>query len=81
MAVNTVNISFQKDLLKKIDKIAREESRSRSELIREAARMYIEKKSAWDDIFALGDSIQENLGLSERDVVREVKNSRKKRMS
>lgn len=44
MSINTVNISFKSDLLKKIDKIAKEESRSRSELIREAARMYIEKK-------------------------------------
>ncbi len=40
----TVNISFEKALLKEIDKIAKKEHRSRSELIREAARAYIEKK-------------------------------------
>ncbi|EMO29831.1 ribbon-helix-helix protein, CopG family [Leptospira interrogans serovar Bataviae str. HAI135] len=40
----TVNISFEKALLKEIDKIAKREHRSRSELIREAARAYIEKK-------------------------------------
>jgi len=45
MSTNTVNISFKKELLEQIDKIAREESRTRSELIREAARMYIEKQS------------------------------------
>ena len=51
MNTNTVNISFQKDLLKKIDKVAKDESRTRSELIREAARMYIDKKNKWKEIF------------------------------
>ena len=37
----TVNLSFKKDLLEKIDETAQKESRSRSELIREAARKYI----------------------------------------
>jgi len=45
MDTTTVNISFKTDLLKQIDKTAKAESRSRSELIREAAREYIEKKS------------------------------------
>ncbi len=45
MNTNTVNIAFKKDLLELIDKIAKTESRSRSELIREAARMYIERKN------------------------------------
>ena len=81
MAINTVNISFQNDLLKKIDRVAKQESRSRSELIREAARMYIEKKSTWNSIFALGDTIQEDLGFTEADVVSEVKRVRKARKS
>jgi len=34
MNTNTVNIAFRKDLLRKIDQIAKEESRSRSELSR-----------------------------------------------
>ena len=81
MAINTVNISFQNDLLKKIDRIAKQESRSRSELIREAARMYIEKKTTWNSIFTLGDSIQETLGLTEEDVVKEVRIARKTKKS
>ena len=44
MAVSTVNISFQDDLLLQIDKIAQNEARTRSELTREAARLYIEKR-------------------------------------
>ena len=39
-----------KDLLKKIDKVAKDEARTRSELIREAARMYIDKKNKWKEI-------------------------------
>lgn len=38
----TVNISFRKDLLESIDSAAKRECRTRSELIREAARSYID---------------------------------------
>ncbi|TVQ23457.1 MAG: ribbon-helix-helix protein, CopG family, partial [Spirochaetaceae bacterium] len=47
---STVNISFRQDLLKQIDEVARTESRSRSELVREAARMYIERKRRMDAV-------------------------------
>ena len=40
----TVNISFQDSLLCDIDRVARAEARSRSELLREAARAYIQCK-------------------------------------
>ena len=77
MNTNTVNISFQKDLLKKIDKVAKDESRTRSELIREAARMYIDKKNKWKEIFEFGDSIQKINNLSESDIMNEIKSVRK----
>jgi metal-responsive CopG/Arc/MetJ family transcriptional regulator len=57
MAVSTVNISFQEDLLEQIDKIAQNEARTRSELIREAARIYIERKKRWESIFSYGESL------------------------
>ena len=72
MDVNTINISFKKDLLKMIDKIAQEEARSRSELIREAARMYIERKKRWEQIFAFGDQQAEKVGMSEKDIEAEI---------
>ena len=52
--MSTVNISFSDKLLKEIDKVAQEESRSRSELLREAARSYIERKRRWARIFDAG---------------------------
>jgi len=73
MKTSTVNISFQKDLLDSIDKIAREESRSRSELIREAARTYIDRKKKWKDIFAFGDRQVKKLGLTEKDIQDEIR--------
>jgi metal-responsive CopG/Arc/MetJ family transcriptional regulator len=69
---STVNISFRQDLLNQIDEVARTESRSRSELVREAARMYIERKRRMDSVI---ESIQETIrqrGITEEDVVAEV---------
>jgi len=72
MAVATVNISFQEDLLDQIDKIAQNEARTRSELIREAARIYIEKKKKWESIFAYGESISSKYKFTENDVDEEI---------
>lgn len=77
MNSSTVNISFRKDLLKKIDRIAKEESRSRSELIREAARMYIERKAKWNDIFDYGKKQRSRKDIQEQNVVDEIKKYRK----
>ena len=74
---NTVNISFRKDLLKAIDDVAQKESRSRSELIREAARMYIERKERWEAIFRTADQATSSQGLTESDVAAEIAAYRK----
>lgn len=72
-----MNISFQNNLLAEIDAKARKESRTRSELLREAARLYIRRQKQWDDVFALGDRTARSRDLSEADVVREVQSVRK----
>jgi len=72
MKSSTVNISFNDDLLKKIDQVAREESRSRSELIREAARGYIERKRRWKQIFDFGKLKAAEKGITESDVETEI---------
>lgn len=77
--MSTVNISFNSDLLKQIDKVAQEESRSRSELIREAARSYIERKSRWGQIFKLGTRIAQSKGLKLEDIENEITSFRKQR--
>ncbi|GHV86004.1 hypothetical protein AGMMS50230_16120 [Spirochaetia bacterium] len=79
MAVSTVNISFQEDLLRQIDNTAQNEARTRSELIREAARLYIERKRKWESIYAYGHSLGAKLNLSEEDVMKEIKQYRKEK--
>jgi CopG family transcriptional regulator/antitoxin EndoAI len=81
MAGTTVNISFNKELLEEIDKTAKQESRTRSDLIREAARLYIGRKSRWDRIFAFGGRQAQRLGLREEDVASEIKRYRAKKES
>ena len=73
MALSTVNISFNKDLLQQIDEIAKNEARTRSELVREAARLYIERKKKWESIFAYGDSIASKYKFTEEDVGDEIR--------
>ncbi|EMF80925.1 ribbon-helix-helix protein, CopG family [Leptospira weilii serovar Topaz str. LT2116] len=75
----TVNISFEKALLKEIDKIAKREHRSRSELIREAARAYIEKRTRWQTIFDFTSKAIDQRAFSEKDVFNEIKSVRDKR--
>ena len=80
MSSQTVNISFQSKILKEIDQVANEESRSRSELIREAARLYIDQKKRWRDIFNFGDKQGKKLNLKETDVsaaIREYRENKK----
>jgi len=79
MPISTVNISFQKELLDEIDKVAKKESRTRSELIREAARLYIEQRKRWGEIFAFGARQAARLGLREEDVDSEIKKRRAKK--
>ena len=76
MAVSTVNISFQDDLLFQIDQVAQNETRTRSELIREAARIYIERKKKWESIISYGLSLSEKYKFTEDDVNEEIQKYR-----
>ena len=79
MKTTTVNLSFNKDLLKHIDQVAQIESRSRSELIREAVRMYIERKDKWKNIFNYGEKVATEQNLVEEDVLSEIKKYRREK--
>ena len=74
----TVNISFQDALLAEIDAEAKRESRTRSELLREAARLYVRRQSQWERVFALGDELSKQRSLTKTDVVREIRNVRRR---
>ena len=72
MQTTTVNISFQGTLLSEIDRLAQAESRSRSELLREAARLYIDRKRRWDKLFAYGKNVVAREQLTESDIEAEI---------
>ena len=78
MSTVTVNISFQESLLNEIDNTARKEHRSRSEFLREAARLYIQRQQQWEELFRLGDAITAAKQLTVRDVEDEINAARQK---
>ncbi len=79
MGTNTVNISFDEDLLREIDRVAGEEARSRSEFIREAARMYLTRKERWNRIFDYGQQKAKEKNLSEENITAEINSLRRER--
>ena len=79
MSTTTVNIAFQRNLLREIDRAAQSESRSRSEFLREAARAYIQRKQRWARVFAMGRDMADTRGLTPEDVSREIAAYRKGR--
>ena len=79
MAVSTVNISFQEDLLNQIDRIAQDEARTRSELIRESVRAYIERKKKWESIFAYGETLSSKYKFTEEDINQEIQKYREEK--
>jgi metal-responsive CopG/Arc/MetJ family transcriptional regulator len=78
MAVSTINISFQDDLLHQIDQIAQNEARTRSELITEAVRVYAEKKD-WEQLCAYGQGLASRYQFTEDDVNEEIKKYREEK--
>lgn len=79
MKTSTVNIAFKEDLLKEIDKIAKKESRSRSELIRDAARIYLDNKEQWNRLFKFGSQTAAKQNMTKEDVIAEIKDHRQNR--
>ena len=69
---STVNISFREDLLNEIDEVARSESRSRSELLREAARLYIERKKRMKSVIESIRRTVSDRGITQEDVAAEI---------
>lgn len=83
MQTQTLNIALPKDLVKKVDERAEKEYRNRSELIREALRIYLEDQRDWEQIFQAGEKAMKEMGIkSEKQVdkiVYEYRHGRKSR--
>jgi metal-responsive CopG/Arc/MetJ family transcriptional regulator len=79
MALATVNLAFQDDLLQQVDQFARIEARTRAELVMDAIKLYIDRRQNWERIFISGENTAVKYGLAEEDVAQEVKNYRRKK--
>ena len=79
-STKTLSVTLPPDMLKRAQTLAKRESRTMSELIREALRHY-ERRSWWDDTNAYGRSKAERQGIREQDVDRLVHELRAKRAS
>ena len=83
MQTQTLNISLPRELIKKVDVVARKEYRNRSGLISEALRVYLKGRQEWQEIFEYGRQKAKELGIkSEReidDIVYEFRHGRKPR--
>jgi len=64
----TFNVSFSKRLLKLMDRLAKQEARSRSEILREAVRAYVERKLRWKQIFTFWEREARRKGYKATDV-------------
>ena len=74
-----MTISIPPALAREVDRLARKEGRTRSELLREAFRQYATRMGRWDRIFELGRDLARRRGLNEADVERIVKEERRTR--
>lgn len=77
MQSQSFNISLPKDLVKRADTVAKKNYKNRSELIRDALRVYVERLERWNGIFEEGRKIGAKMGIkSEEDVNRIIKEYR-----
>lgn len=69
MQTQTLNIALPKDLVKKVDERAKKEYKNRSELMREALRIYLADRQEWEDLLDYGKKVGKAMGIkSEEDV-------------
>ena len=76
MALGSINLTFDDDFIRQIDDFATTESLSRTDLIYNSVRMYINRKQKLQELFAYGEQIAEKNGFTEEDVMEEIKKYR-----
>ncbi|GHU01058.1 hypothetical protein FACS1894147_00190 [Spirochaetia bacterium] len=79
MAVATINLAFDDDMLRQIDYFADNESLTRTDLIYNSVKLYINRKQRLQELYAYGESIAAKNNFTEDDVMTEIKNLRKSR--
>ncbi|GAC1579622.1 MAG: hypothetical protein NVS3B18_13330 [Candidatus Dormibacteria bacterium] len=75
----TVTISLTPELAAEVDRLARHEGRTRSELLREAFRQYSLRLQRWDQLFTYGERRAAQASLTEEAVAAAVTSRRQAR--
>ena len=75
-----ISISLLPELIEEVERMAKEEKRTRSEFFREAIRRYIKEKK-WERIYRYGRLKAQEQGLAEEDVDRLVDEDRVEQMN
>ena len=76
MAVATINLAFEDDFVKQIDLIASNESLTRTDLIYNSVKMYINRKQKLQELFAYGESVAAKNNFTEEDIMDEIRKYR-----
>jgi len=76
MAAATINLTLENDFLEKIDLIARKESQTRTDLIYNSIKIYINQKQKLQELYAYGENAAIENNFTEDDVFEEIKNYR-----
>ena len=77
MALATVNLAFEDDLVQEMDLIARNASITRTQLIYNSVKMYINDRQRLQELYAYGETIAKKNNITEEDIFEEIKNYRK----
>jgi metal-responsive CopG/Arc/MetJ family transcriptional regulator len=77
MAVATINLTFDDDFVKQIDRIADNESLTRSDLIYNSIKMFINRKQRLQELYKYGESVVSKNNFTEEDIMEEIQNYRK----
>jgi predicted transcriptional regulator len=77
MAIATINLAFDDDLVKQIDLIADTASITRTQIIYNSVKMYINDRQRLQELYAYGETISKNKDFSEEDIFEEIKKYRK----
>jgi metal-responsive CopG/Arc/MetJ family transcriptional regulator len=73
MAVATINLAFDDGLMRQIDLSANNESLTRTDLIYNSVKMYINRKQKLEKLFAYGERVALQNNFTEDDVIEEIK--------
>lgn len=67
-----LNISLPPQLYYEVERVAKEEAKTKAELARELLRNYLRVKKEWKDIFKWGEAAAKRLGIKNEDDVERI---------